>query len=120
MKKRNSLQSYKKLLPDKLTVEIHRTKEGSFWAKIKELSHCYTQAKSSSELIVMLNDAIYTYLGIPKRYYGKLGYYVPQRLYGEIKRMHWQKIVQEMIRREQLRRRLEVFKLHDVWERSRN
>ena len=112
MKEKKDLEFYKKLLPDMLNVEIHRTDDGGFWAKVKQLPHCYTQAETSSELIMMLNDAIYAYLNIPKKYHGKVGSYIPQRLHDEIKRMQWQSIVREMIRREQLKRRSEVFMLH--------
>lgn len=76
MKKRKSLQYYKNLLPATLTVEIHRTREGFLWAKIKELPHCYTQAESFLELIDMVNDAVYTYLEIPRGFRKKVGYSV--------------------------------------------
>lgn len=116
--KRKSLQYYKDLLPEKLTVEIHRTREGDFWAKIKELPHCYTQARDFLELIEMINDAAYTYLEIPSRLRKKLGYYLPkkflqalQKLSEEIKRRQWEYIIKEMINRSRVRKKTEVFNL---------
>ncbi|MBI1957027.1 MAG: hypothetical protein HYS44_01020 [Candidatus Niyogibacteria bacterium] len=80
------LEQFKKLLPEKLTVEIHKEKTG-YWAKIKELPHCYTQADNYDELIIMINDAVYTYLDIPIKYIKTLGYYIPE----------WQKRVYDML-----------------------
>jgi len=117
MRKRKSIKFYKELLPKRLTVEIHRTKEGEFWAKVKELPHCYTQAKSFWQLIEMVNDAVYTYLGIPTRLRKNLGYYMPkeilQKLRNEIVQKHWQRIVEEIISKEWLKRKSAVFKLYE-------
>lgn len=74
MKKVKRLQFYKDLMPDHVTMEIHKTNEG-FWAKIKELPHCYTQANDFSGLIEMINDAIYTYLEIPSKFRKEVGLY---------------------------------------------
>ena len=118
MRKRKSLQYYKGLLPNTLTVEINRVKEGVFWAKVKELPHCYTQAKDFAELVDMINDAVYTYLEIPKRFRGKVGYYLPkkilqalQELREEIKRKQWERVIREISDSTQLRRKTEVFSL---------
>ncbi len=111
MKKVKNANYYRKLFPKKLSVQINKTDDGGFWVKIKELPHCYTQAKDFPELIEMLNDAIYTYLGIPKKFVGKLGYYLPKEVASEIKRQQWQKMLKELVKSEQLKRRSGVFEL---------
>lgn len=115
MKKRTKkdINYYKKLLPNKITVNVHKTKDG-LWAKVKELPHCYSQADSFFELIQMVNDAIYTYLGIPKKFRSDLGYYAPeifQKIINEAKRKHWEKAVREIVKKERIKKESEVFKL---------
>ncbi|NQU84044.1 MAG: type II toxin-antitoxin system HicB family antitoxin [Parcubacteria group bacterium] len=107
------VKHYKKLLPSRIIVKIHKTKEG-FWAKIKEFPGCYTQADSFFELIEMVNDAVFTYLDIPQKLRSKLGYYTPelfQKIVDEVKRKHWEKAVQEIIKKEQFKKEQEVFRL---------
>lgn len=58
---------YKALLPKKVNVKIHKAEEGGFWVEVKEFPGLRTQGDSLSELIEMINDAIYGYLGIPSR-----------------------------------------------------
>jgi len=95
MKTKKDLQFYKKLMPDKLTLSIQRTEEG-FWAKVKELPHCYTQANDFFELIKMINDAIYTYLEIPDKFRKIVGFYLPKEMCDEIKRRKWEAVLREM------------------------
>ena len=118
MSKEKNLQFYKKLLPKRLTVEINKTKEDNLWAKVKELPHCYTQAKNFLELIEMINDAVYTYLEIPNKYKKKVGYYFPkklekvlQELRNEIKRKQWERFIKEVINKARARKETEVFSL---------
>ena len=54
---------YKKL-PNKLTIEIYKSEEGGFWAKIKEMPGCYSQGEDLKDLFRMLENAIEIYLGI--------------------------------------------------------
>lgn len=96
MKKEKNLQFYKKLLPERLTLEINKTEEG-FWAEVKELPHCYTQGNTFLELIEMINDSIYTYLEVPQKFRKKVGYYLPKELSDEIKRKEWENLIKNMI-----------------------
>jgi predicted RNase H-like HicB family nuclease len=111
MKKQKTGNYYKKLLPLKITLKINKTDNGDFWVKIKEFPHCYTQAKDFPELVEMINDAIYTHLEIPKKFIGKLGYYVPKEVINEVKRQRWQKAVRELIKSDQIKRKSGVFEL---------
>jgi len=67
-------------MPSKLEVEIHKAEEGGFWAKIKNLPGCYTQAENFIELIQMVNDSVFTYFDIPLKYRRRLGYYIPMKI----------------------------------------
>lgn len=104
------LEQFRGLLPEKLTIEIHR-EGGEFWAKVKELPGCSTQGDSFIELIDMINDAIYTYLDIPTKYIQELGYYLPKEVYDELVRRRWQKLIQEMLSKNQQKKFSETFKL---------
>ena len=111
MRKEKNFQYYKNLLPKKLTVKIHKTQRGDFWAKIKELPHCYTQGKDFLDLIEMVNDAVFTYFEVPKKFREKLGYYVPERFLEELKRRKWERIFREIISKGRFKERVEVFKI---------
>ncbi len=108
---KKDLKYYKKLLPKKLTVEIHKT-DGEFWAKIKEFSNCYTQASTLVELIKMVNDAVHTHLDIPVRSRTKVGYYMPDFIIDEIKRKHWESVVSNIIKKEQQKKGSAIFQLN--------
>lgn len=73
---KENIEKYKKLLPLRINVTIEKNDDG-LWAKIDELPFCFTQARSGSELPEMINDAIFTHLGIPEKYRKNVGYYVP-------------------------------------------
>ena len=119
MSKIKTLQSYKKLLPKKITVEVHKNKRDGFWAKVKELPHCYTQAKTPFELVKMINDAIYTYLEIPNKLRNKLGFYLPETIIKafqkiekeEVMRKRWELALQAMNQQAQLKKKVEIFSL---------
>lgn len=114
MKKIKNLQHYKKLLPERLTVKIHKAEKGGFWAEIKDLPHCYTQAKNFPELIRMVNDAVFTYLEVPIKFRKKIGYYVPVRILKEIKRMQLDRFfneIQKIADKGRSKERIEIFKI---------
>ena len=71
---------FKTLLPNRVVVNVENTNDG-LWAKIsssdKKLSNCYTQADNTVELVVMINDAIFTHFEIPKNIRKNIGFYVP-------------------------------------------
>ncbi len=78
MAQEKTLEDYRKLLPKTITAQVHKAKEGGFWAKIKEFPYCYTQGENFIELIDMINDAVLTYLEIPAKFREKVGYYAPK------------------------------------------
>ena len=97
------IEFYKKLLPEKLIVEIHRGDDNRLVAKIKNFPHCFTQAKDYDELIPMVNDVVYTYLEIPIKYMKELGYYVPQ----------WQKKILEALSKKPGTLKLSPYRIED-------
>jgi len=73
----NKLINYQAQLPDSVRVQVEESKDGGYWVKILNLEGCFTQAENSEELFVMVNDAIYTYFGIPEKYIPYLPRYFP-------------------------------------------
>ena len=62
------INRYKGLLPGELTVDILPSKDGGLVCEIKTFPGCFTQGETLLELMEMINDAVYTYLEIPKKY----------------------------------------------------
>lgn len=54
-------------IPEKLDWTIEITPDGWFIAECKEFPGIFTQAQSKRELLDMVNDAVLTYFGVPKR-----------------------------------------------------
>jgi predicted RNase H-like HicB family nuclease len=102
MNKKKDIQFYKKLMPGKLSLEIHRTEEG-FWAKVKELPHCYTEAKDFLGLIEMVNDAVFTYLEIPDKFRKVVGFYLPKEMCDELRKREWENMFKELSKKNNLR-----------------
>ena len=76
-KKDKNIIPYLLILPPKLDVKIHRVQD-RMWAQVKNLPGCVTQADSFTELIEMINDAVFTYFEIPEKYRVGLGFYLPE------------------------------------------
>ena len=64
-------------LPDGILVKFHKSKDGGYWAEIKNLPGCITQAKNGQELFEMVNDAVYTYYDVPEEYLPYIQTYLP-------------------------------------------
>ena len=71
------LQAIQWKLPDQLEVEIKKSDTGGFYAIVKNLPGCITQADSGQELYEMINDAVYTYFQVPKEYTPYVNIYTP-------------------------------------------
>lgn len=54
-------------IPDQLDFLIEITNDGWFIAESKNFPGLFTQARSKEELLDMVNDAILTYFGVPKK-----------------------------------------------------
>lgn len=110
MKQEKDLKFYQELMPHQLTLEIQKSEE-VFWAKVKELPYCYTQAKDFFELIEMVNDTVYTYLEIPDAFRKMIGFYVPKRLSDEIRKREWERMFRELSQESNLREGVATFQM---------
>jgi hypothetical protein len=74
------IAKFRAVLPNRVIVNVENTNDG-LWAKVStldgKLSNCYTQAVNATELIVMINDAIFTHFEIPEEVRRLIGFYVP-------------------------------------------
>ena len=70
-------RTYRRRFPQTLSVLIEPVAEGGFVASVRELPGCVTQADSHWELVEMVNDAVRTWLEIPRRSAERLPFYVP-------------------------------------------
>lgn len=63
--------------PEGVGVIVRDSEDGGYWAEVKNLPGCITQADNGTELFQMLNDAIYTYLDVPEEYIPFVPTYFP-------------------------------------------
>ena len=63
--------------PDKVNVEVRKSEDGGYFAIVKNLPGCITQAEKGQELFEMVNDAIYTYLDVPPQYIPHMPAFLP-------------------------------------------
>lgn len=63
-------------LPSKIKVKVNKEKSGIFFAELTEYD-VFTEANSLNELIINVNDLIYTYFDLPKRDRDKIRYMPP-------------------------------------------
>lgn len=92
------------ILPKELMVEINQAEEGGFWAKVSNFPGCVTQGEDLFELIENINDAVFTFLEIPKKVQKHLGRYVPSFSDEEQKRAQdhhnqFEKIFEEIVKK---------------------
>jgi predicted RNase H-like HicB family nuclease len=76
-KQKKDVEFMRGSLPKKIEVGISRTSDGGFFAEILNFPGCVTQGESFSELINMINDAVYAYFEIPKKYIKFMPSYLP-------------------------------------------
>jgi len=70
----NKLKVMKKVnLPPIIKVRISKGKSDSFLAELPEYN-IHTESDSLSGLDFMINDLIYAYFAVPKKYWGKIWY----------------------------------------------
>lgn len=62
------LIAHKYKFPSTISVSIKPSEDGGYIVNITDLKGCVTQAENGKELLEMVNDAIYTYLEIPREY----------------------------------------------------
>lgn len=60
-------------LPITIKVKISKGKSGSFLAELPEYA-IHTESDSLSGLDFMINDLVYAYFDVPKKYWGRISY----------------------------------------------
>jgi len=63
--------------PSQINVTISRVEDGTFLARIDTFEGSRTEGNNFSELIEMVNDAVKTYLEVPKKLIPYMPDYVP-------------------------------------------
>jgi predicted RNase H-like HicB family nuclease len=76
-KEKEKILKLRARFPKKINVSIHPAEEGGFCATINDFRGCHTQSDTFSELIVMVNDCLYTYFEIPSKYLQYMPVYLP-------------------------------------------
>jgi len=71
------IKEFRNKFPKTLEVQVSITNEDTLIAEISNFPGCYTQAENLGELIHMVNDAVYTVLEIPEKYYSEMPSYTP-------------------------------------------
>lgn len=56
---------------------MRRSEDGGFAAEILSYPRTFTEANTFSELIEMVNDALYTYFDVPEKYVSFMPTYLP-------------------------------------------
>lgn len=64
------------LLPETLSINLHKAEEGGYWVKVIEIP-CLSQGETLSELFNVLTMAIYAYYDVPEKLIPEFGSYYP-------------------------------------------
>jgi predicted RNase H-like HicB family nuclease len=67
-KDEEKIRKYRALFPGEVYVTAYRSEEGGFGAEVITFPGLITEAETFSDLISMVNDALYTYFDIPDKY----------------------------------------------------
>lgn len=70
-------------LPESIKVEIKESPDGGYFVKVVSLKHCFTQADNVEELLLMVNDVVFSHFDIPEKLRPFMPVYFPA---GEIKK----------------------------------
>lgn len=71
------INKLRELFPSEIAVSVERSDNGDFLATIHTFKGLFTEGRSFSELMEMVNDAVKTYFEIPEKYIPYMPNYVP-------------------------------------------
>jgi len=77
IKEIQEINKLRELFPSKIAVSVERSDNGDFLATIHTFKGLFTEGRSFSELMEMVNDAVKTYFEIPEKYIPYMPNYVP-------------------------------------------
>jgi len=76
-KDKKEILRLRSLFPRSIKVITRRSEDGGFVAEISKFRGCVTEAETFSELIEMVNDAIYTLFEVPEKFISYMPSYTP-------------------------------------------
>jgi predicted RNase H-like HicB family nuclease len=65
------------LFPREINVNISRSEDGVFLARVNTFKGIFTEGKTFLELMEMINDSVRTYFEIPEKYLSYMPSYIP-------------------------------------------
>lgn len=78
MNRKKNKEDIIKELPRSICLSVIKSKDGGFCAEITiQKDVLFTEAETFPELVYMINDAIYTYFEIPRKYLSSMPTYLP-------------------------------------------
>ena len=92
VKKIEELIKYQAKFPDKLEVQITKSDDFGYAIKILNLPGCFTQVENPEELLIMVNDAVYTYFDVPENLIISMPKYFPTQEIRE-EMQNWEKSI---------------------------
>ena len=76
-KNKQQINGLRGLFPREITIQILRSEDGGFSAEVITFPGTITEADTFSELIEMVNDAVYTNFEVPENYKAFMPTYLP-------------------------------------------
>lgn len=73
-------------LPKQIKVKLKKTRSGVFFAELSEYD-VFTEADNPVQLFLNVNDLIYAFFDIPKKFQGKI-FYAPQPPLKHVQKAH--------------------------------
>ncbi len=89
----NEKIKYQSKLPELIKVEIKKSPDGGYFIKIVSLEHCFTQADTQEEILVMVNDVVYSHFDIPEKLRSLMPPYFPKQELKEKLLQEWEKSI---------------------------
>ncbi|OGZ00982.1 MAG: hypothetical protein A3B13_02670 [Candidatus Liptonbacteria bacterium RIFCSPLOWO2_01_FULL_45_15] len=71
------INRFRALFPSEVRVNVARSENGDFVARINTFKGLFTEGSNFSELIEMVNDAVKTYYEVPEKFIPYMPNYVP-------------------------------------------
>ncbi len=65
------------LFPREITASVQRSEDGGFVAEVLTYPGMFTEGETFSELLEMINDAVYTYFEVPENLLSFMPTYLP-------------------------------------------
>ena len=84
---------YQSKLPEVIKVKIEKSPNGGYLIKIVSLEYCFTQADTKEEILIMVNDVVYSHFDIPEKIRPLMPLYFPTKELKEKLLQEWEKAI---------------------------